>query len=454
MSLHDNSVFITWTRESGERVAFRRPVPVCRATMTNTAGWRPLVLADETPALAVRQLGQGRVVQWLVSPKVWLPEVLGHVRGLDDLFWKGIVWAARKPFVMKAMPPFVRMRLDDCKGYWRDGRDFDFVNVLNEAGHIPNLGLCMRAVTPDGGRRIKQLFDAGKADFSPHTLSPGVSLFYGDESGQYSTAQFAKLMEEMDRLLAEWGIRPSRVLSDHSHMCSERVIPFLLERGITFKMNVMCPGETWEGVHTDWRPAPYGQMEYVFDTVPGHPEFFVAFNHFPLFETVRFSLPGGRFLFNRGGGFGSVKWDFLNGLTKTSLGRNDLETMARRCADHLRLGLDSLFFGGTITHTHFLKDLSLGELAEVLQRADALTARHVKRYAPYEHIAEYARSKVETHLGRVEISPDGRDVAITLVGRSTVPLELYVFRDVDGGVEHRFETIGECDGVRRARFTV
>ena len=228
VSLHDTSAFITWTREAGERVAFRRPVPVCRTAVKSTAGWQPLVLADETPALAVRPFGHGRVVQWLVSPKVWLPEVLGHARGLDDLFWKGIIWAARKPFLMKAMPPFVRMRLDDCKGYWRDGRDFDFVDVLNEAGHIPNLGLCLRAVSPDGGRRIKRLFDEGKAEFSPHTLSSEAGLFYGDESGEYSTARFAELMEEMDLLLREWGIRPSRVLSDHNHMWSERVIPFLL----------------------------------------------------------------------------------------------------------------------------------------------------------------------------------------------------------------------------------
>jgi hypothetical protein len=193
-------------------------------------------------------------------------------------------------------------------------------------------------------------------------------------------------------------------------------------------------------------------MEYVFDSIPGHPEFFVAFNHFPTLETARFALPGGRFLFNREGGFGDVKWDFLNGLTRSALGRNDLADMARRYADHLRLGLDSLFFGGVITHTHFLKDLSLGELREVLQQADALTTRHAKRYESYERIAEYAQSKVETHLSRVEISGAG-DVAATLVGRASVPLELYVFKDTDGGVDQRFEVVGDCAGMRRAEFS-
>ena len=53
---------------------------------------------------------------WGVSPKVWLPETLGHAWGLDDFFWRGLAWVARKPFVMKAMPPFATMRFDDSGG--------------------------------------------------------------------------------------------------------------------------------------------------------------------------------------------------------------------------------------------------------------------------------------------------------------------------------------------------
>jgi hypothetical protein len=442
----DNAHFITATREIGERVAFRRPVPVCATRPVQGADVATLLQVDGQPGMVAARRGRGRVVQWLVSPKLWLREVLGHVRGLDDLFWKGIVWAARKPFVTKPMPPFVRIRLDDCRGLWRDGRDFDFVQVLNEWGHVPNLGLCLRAITSDGAKRVKQLFDAGQAEFSPHTLAPDVSLFYGDETGEYSTERLAELFAEMDRTLAEWGVRPSRVLSDHNHMWSRRAIPFLLERGIIYKMNVTCPGETWEGVHVDWRPAPYGRLDYVFDTIPGHPEFFVVFNHAPALEDAITRLPGDRFLFHRDGGFGDVKWDFLNGLTKSTLGHNDLEAIARRYADHVRLGLDSLFFGGVISHSHFLQDLTADDLRTVLRRSGELLARHEQRYAAYEHIAEYARSHVETHLAQVEVSADGAEVVATCEGRSIVPLELYVAREVDGRIERRVEVIGAWDG--------
>src|SRR5262249_16678826 len=94
---------------------------------------------DGAPLLVAAGLGQGKVVQWLLSPKVWTHPYLGHARGLDDLLWKGIAWAARKPFVMKAMPPFVRARFDDCYGWWRDAADLAWVDVWNAHGHVPSL---------------------------------------------------------------------------------------------------------------------------------------------------------------------------------------------------------------------------------------------------------------------------------------------------------------------------
>lgn len=450
--IRESGHYITSTRDSGEQVTLRHPVPMYALRTNRNDDRAALASPSGMAALCTGTLDQGRFVQWLVSPKIWLTRFLGHTRGLDDLFWKGIVWAARKPFVMKAMPPFVQIRLDDCDGYWRNASDFDFVNVLNEAGYVPSLGLCLRAVTDEGGRRLRMLFEENRAEFCPHVLSPGRSLFFGDDGGEYSTAQFAVLMSEVDEALKRWGIRPSRVLCDHMHMWSERVMPLLLERGITFRMNVMLPGEQWESPHVDWCPGPYGQMAYAFDAVPGHPEFFIAFNHFGAIDAALSYLPDGRFLFDRSGAFGDVHWDFLSGLTKSSLGRNDLDAMARRFARFMRVGLDSLFFGGVFTNSRYLKDLSPSELREVLQQVESLTRRHAKVFARYETIAEYARSKVDTHLSRAEVSADGKEVAVRLVGRATVPLELYVFRDDGAGVSHRFQTVGDCDGVQHARF--
>src|SRR6185295_6473662 len=111
-----------------------------------------------SPLLVARAFGRGRIVQWLASPKLWLRQYFGHTFGLDDVWLRSITWAARKPFVMKAMPPFVRLRFDDCRGLWRDAKDLRFLEILNELGHVPSACFCIRALTPGGAEKVGTLF--------------------------------------------------------------------------------------------------------------------------------------------------------------------------------------------------------------------------------------------------------------------------------------------------------
>ena len=114
-----NDHFITHVRVPGEEVTFLRPTPLRpatggRALLTGAAG-EPALLAGRH-GYAKAELWQGRWAHWCLSQQLWLNDYLGHANGLDDLFWRAIVWAARKPFAMKAMPPYVTMRVDDCQG--------------------------------------------------------------------------------------------------------------------------------------------------------------------------------------------------------------------------------------------------------------------------------------------------------------------------------------------------
>jgi hypothetical protein len=391
--------------------------------------------------LVARRFGAGKIVQWLVSPKLWLRQYFGHTFGLDDVWLRGLTWAARKPFVMKAMPPFVRFRFDDCQGLWRTADDLAFVDALNEAGHVPNLSFCLRALTSDGAARVSALCAARKAELSPHTLAPNTSLYYGDERGEYSPARFAELFREIDETLAKLGVRPSRILSDHDHGWSVHAIPGLVARGITYKMNITMPGEPWDAVHRDWHPAPYGSMDYAFDFLPAPAEqFFAVYNHYPpAFESARAYLDGERFLYHRTGGYGPYKWDMLNGLTRGPIfPENQIEAAARRLADHTRLGLDAMFFGGSITHSHFIQHLGDAEWRQLLHRADLLLPRHRCEPVGYDFIADYAKSKVQTSI--VEARAAGGKVSVTLTGEAIVPLRLWVFT-AEAGDEHRFEPV-------------
>jgi len=441
---------VTWWQAGATRKPLKVPVPTALGRAVDAS-----VLIEDgqgAPMLVARRFGAGKIVQWLASPKLWLRQYFGHTFGLDDVWVRGLTWAARKPFVMKAMPPFVRFRFDDCQGLWRDAKDLRFVDVLNEAGHVPNLSFCIRSLTADGAAKASALHAAGKAEFSPHALAPSTSLFYGDARGEYSPARFAELFREIDDTLAKLAIAPSRILSDHDHGWSANAIPGLVARGITYKMNITMPGEPWEAVHRDWHPAPYGSMDYAFDFLPAPAErFFAVYNHYPpAFEYARAYVDADHFLYHRPGGYGPYKWDMLNGLVRGPLyADNQIAASAQRLADHTRLGLDAMFFGGSITHTHFIQHLGEHEWRELLRRADQLLPRHLYEPVGYDFIADYALSKVQTAIVAAE-EADGT-VRVELEGRAVVPLRLWVFT-ADAGDEHRFEITEPFAGRRTVEF--
>lgn len=437
--------YLTHTQEEGRVHRLHMPIPAARATLS---GGETTVLAetpDGAPAAVAARVGQGRVVQWLVSPRLWTLQVLGHAHGLDDLFWKGIVWAARKPFAMLCMPPFVRFRFDDCNGFYRTSQDMAFVEELNRRGHKPNMCVCMNALTADGWRFLKKRFDAGQVEVAPHTWEGGVSLYYGKDGKAYSKARFRELIRETAAMMKRRGIVPSKILSDHDHEYSAAVLPYLKQLGIEYKMNVMLPDETWAGVHADWRPAPYGSMSYALDYTPGPYPLFVVFNHYPAFDHARSYLSPDRFLLNRAGGYGGHMWDFLNGLTLRDRPANDTDAMADRLAEHTRLGINSLFFGGSISHSHFTRSIGIGEWRAILDRYDRLTSRIEKVNVGYDDIAIYARSKFHSRIAGARRTAGGV-LAVRLAGRAEVPLRLSVFDDRDGVPERRYVTVEPFTG--------
>ena len=253
------------------------------------------------------------------------------------------------------------------------------------------------------------------------------------------------MIGETAAMMRRRKIVPSKILSDHEHEYSSNVLPYLKQLGIEYKMNVMVPDESWGGVHTDWKPAPYGSMSYALDYTPGPFPLFVVFNHYPAFDHARSYLSPKRFLLNRAGGYGTHMWDFLNGLTTRDRPKNDVKTMADRLVAHTRLGINSLFFGGSISHSHFTKALNLAEWKAILDRYERRTKRIEKVNVGYDDIAVYARSKFHTRIAAANRTEDG-GMAVRLAGKADVPMKLSVFDERDGGPDRRYVPIDPFNG--------
>jgi hypothetical protein len=91
---------------------------------------------------------------------------------LDDVLWRSLAWAARKPFVLRGLPPLVTMRVDDIAGtghLWGLSPLW-WVHVANRFDFKPWLGLFIYNLNETAITELRQLLLEGKATAFPHAF--------------------------------------------------------------------------------------------------------------------------------------------------------------------------------------------------------------------------------------------------------------------------------------------
>jgi hypothetical protein len=436
--------FITGTRQRGETLIFDQPVDVCRV---DAPAWADpahclLVTDDGWPALVARRCGQGQVVTWTLSALVWSRDYLGHTMGLDDLFWKGIVWAARKPFVMRAMPPFVTFVLDDASSSYNH---FRYLDTFNEHGYIPHVGVylddldkVMHDVQGQDSQALKAKVDAGLATVAAHGFSYDHEIFYDHVARcAWPDAVVRENFRRFDQKFKEWGVTHSRMLNAHFGEVGLNALPYLSERGVEFLATTMPYGQAWfepEASRRPWKdPAPYHNIGFVFDTQPGAPEFFVTTARLKPRQMTGAPLIAVDFLWGH-----TIFWD-------EHPASNNLAGAAEQALAQMRRGLDSRFYGELMTHEQRITVLSMRELDQTLGLIDLGLAKHTYVHRSYEYIAEYARSKVNSRLTAVNVDAGGQ-ITCDLAGRTTMTTSLYWFTEKDGAIAQQFVDVPSFDG--------
>ncbi|HKD13774.1 MAG TPA: hypothetical protein VKE71_04435 [Candidatus Angelobacter sp.] len=89
------------------------------ATCTLLTNGHGTVLAKigSDPLLTVTTFGSGRAVHFGTYDYL-RADRFGFVMGIDDLFWRSLVWAARKPFVLRGYPRYFAIQQDDPADGW------------------------------------------------------------------------------------------------------------------------------------------------------------------------------------------------------------------------------------------------------------------------------------------------------------------------------------------------
>jgi hypothetical protein len=432
----NNDHFITYTREL-EFIHFNKPVTAGNIVGIGSNAMVLMVQANSSgcPALVVTSFGKARVVLFTLSPRLWLREYFGHGGGLTDIFWKSIIWAARKPFTMFAMPPFATMRVDDCSG---TTDHFAWVDTVNKHNIIPHCSLFIDNITEQGIQIIKNKYDAGLAEFSAHAFTwTRIPYWKPEDPGSHTSGQelpeneLKDAFQGIDAKFTEWGIKPSRIFLPHFGEVGRNVLPLLKERdimffgipmqiGLPFNFNVGGPRVGY---------LPFGGQGGTLDKHPEDPDFFIV-------ESDYTTLPKAEIDHKVAKGEIKVPFQMYDFLWDWGRDEVNIEAAARHAANQLKLGIDNLIFGQINTHEQNIAVLSSTEWENLLTRVEEITARYKVTWKKWEYIASYAGDKYSVKLISADYNTVTKNISCQFRGRSSQTLYLYVFIERDNSTEY------------------
>ena len=90
--------------------------PVSTTVLTGGSG-TVIATIGNAPLFLAKSFGTGRAVH--VGTLDYLrADRFGFLQGVDDLFWRSVVWAAKKPFVVRGYPRYFALQMDDTEPGW------------------------------------------------------------------------------------------------------------------------------------------------------------------------------------------------------------------------------------------------------------------------------------------------------------------------------------------------
>lgn len=437
--------FITGTREVAENVATATPLDMHPVDPDVFESGYDCLLRSEhgDPLLAAGHVGSGRVVWFACSVRLWTREVLGHASGLDDVFWKSLVWAARKPFAIYAMPPFATALVDDCSGSYNH---FRYVDVMNQYGWRPHLEVFFEDVdrvthaeTYADAAKIKQLYDEGLADFGVHGFTYDHLMWFDHPGhGPLSEAQLARNFERYDAYMKAWGITPSRYENPHFSEVSTGALPYMKERGIEYMGLALNLDTAWLDVPHKKpvfpAPAPYHHQGYYMSDFPPDPDFFILSSKLRSWD---FDSPDPHprtdFLWDH-----TMFWDENED--------TDVDAAADVAIMQVRRGIDARFFGTILCHEQRVAVVTMRDWEWIFQRLRAGLHKYKLEYRSIEEIADYARSRYNSHLASVRVDRDKAAMECGLTGRAKVTTRLEVYDNRGKSVVCRYVDVPPFTG--------
>jgi hypothetical protein len=435
--------FITARHSGGQSIPFCTPLEY----QDLTGEGEVLARVGGGAFLTTGQLEKGRWVSW--ASAAWMdPQVLGPLSGLDDLFWRGLAWAARKPFCFRGLPPLVTMRVDDVAGrggLWGESPLY-WVEDANRVGLKPWLGLFIYNLTGEGVSQLRGQIQTGQATAFPHALGrpPRESdssfpyyenalalradaydefIYFDHLHGRpWSDAEAARGLAATDQWYAAHAPLPiSPVALPHWYEMGTNTSAHVQQRwGCDFLGKVM-DADLPLGEDTPWLQLGPFRREIpgsAYPFTPGNP------GHRPVYYADFVNLAGSRF-------FNSVT-EIHDDAGYEWAPDNDVQATIGRAARQLSRAMDSMAMASLFTHeTDFIYKIRPENWREIMAGVEHFLEPYHPISVTLDEGMRYLRATKTARLRAASFDPARAEVSAFLEGDSDLTTHMYLFTDVE-----------------------
>jgi hypothetical protein len=419
--------FVASRHTNAEAITLRSNLTVTGVNLPANA--KAPVIAGGRPLIAVWKSGSGRAVQWLSYD--WMASsVLGPISGMDDLVWRGFVWAARKPFVLRGLPNFVTLRVDDVQGplWW--------ATIAGQVGFRPWIGPFLAGVSPSSAAELRNLVTNGIATSSAHAFC-GFDFLFWDHSS--ATNWPDDVISNKMFLSYQWyqtnGIPISKVAVAHYSEMGPNVFQWFKNWGVEFLTLKNDPGtprdSAWlvAGPYRLYEPRQLGSIAWPvfyadFLNVPGHPEF--AGQFFNCVSEIRDATCGEWCPYD------NIAWS------------------AARGTQQLKQALDGMALATLFTHEWAIQPISCTPSSQTIATSDWLSilqviTNNLAAYQPVfvtmDYACQYIRATRTGPLLAADYDPASGQLHGSFAGYTDVPLQVQVFLGQDNAISNIIATV-------------
>lgn len=389
------------------------------SSVVATAGGSPLVIATD--------YGAGHAVQW-ASYDFLQPNVLGNVSPIDGMIWRSFVWAARKPFVMQAMPPMITFRVDDCTG------PYAWVGAAAAHDFVTWCGYFLDDQDATDVNDIRNYVQQGHMTVSMHARSQGQWAYYDHPVGaNFPDAVLAQTVSDALAWHSANNIPKSTYLVPHYYGFGTNAIQHLDALGVKFLGTVNNIGVTYPG-RANLRVGPFNREEACC-LVAHNPALYFA-------DYLKVN--------------GQPQWDNRYFVVVTEIRdengyewapNNNVAGTINHGVNQLKRAMDGFYLPQLFTHEYYIQAITPANWDSILTGVRSGIDDYNPEFVSMDYAAQYVRALHNTAIVDALYDSASSRVTVSFQGNGDMPTRFAVFTGSGDAIQKAWGSVPAFDGV-------